>query len=331
MAAVDLTAFAVARHIRLPGAPTALVSDSGRKAVYALTPEQGALHEIDTGTLTIRRSLSLKTSVVTMRPEPGGKAIWVASSAARRLMRVDVDRFAADGVIRLPAEPVDFDVANRTGLAGVSFGASGHVGLFELATGRPKSHFALNGEAGLVRFRSDGEAVIAANRTGREITLADCSSGKVVVHLPVAVRPDEFCFHPDGGQLFITGEGRDVVVVVYPYYVPEVAETVLAGSHPGPMAATDQHLFVTNPAAGDVTIFNIVRRRVIAVASVGRDPGFVAMTPDGAYALVLNRNSGDMAVIRVAGLQPDRRKSAPLFTMIPVGSKPVSAVVTAAA
>jgi hypothetical protein len=34
-----------------------------------------------------------------------------------------------------------------------------------------------------------------------------------------------------------------------------------------------------------------------------------------------------MAVIRMAGLQPDRRKSAALFTMIPVGSKPVSAVV----
>jgi hypothetical protein len=36
-----------------------------------------------------------------------------------------------------------------------------------------------------------------------------------------------------------------------------------------------------------------------------------------------------MAVLRIAGLQPDRRKSAALFTLIPVGSKPVSAVVMA--
>jgi DNA-binding beta-propeller fold protein YncE len=152
------------------------------------------------------------------------------------------------------------------------------------------------------------------------LTVLEVPSGRTVVHLPLAVRPDNFCFHPDGGQLFITGEGRDAVVVVYPYFVPEVAETVLAGSRPGPMAASPAHLFVTNPTAGDVTILNIHRRRVVAVASVGADPGYVTLTPDGEYALVLNRQSG---------LQPDRRKTAALFTMIPVGSRPVSAVVTA--
>ena len=127
----------------------------------------------------------------------------------------------------------------------------------------------------------------------------------------------------------MTGEGRDVVVVVYPYYVPEVAETILAGSRPGAMGCSGTHLFVTNPAAGDVSIVNVERRRVVAVASVGAEPGHVTITPDGEYALVLNRKSGDMAVLRIAGLQPDRRKTAALFTLIPVGSKPVSAVVMA--
>jgi DNA-binding beta-propeller fold protein YncE len=161
------------------------------------------------------------------------------------------------------------------------------------------------------------------------LTVLDAKSGRVVVHLPLSLRPDQFSFHPDGGQLYISGEGRDAVAVVYPYFVPEVAETVLAGSRPGPMAASTTHLFVTNPSAGDVTILNIDTRKVVAVAAVGADPGYVTITPDLEYALVLNRQSGDMAVIRVAGLQPDRRKSAALFTMIPVGSKPVSAVVTA--
>jgi hypothetical protein len=34
-----------------------------------------------------------------------------------------------------------------------------------------------------------------------------------------------------------------------------------------------------------------------------------------------------MAVIRIAAIAAKRTKSAPLFTMIPVGSKPVCAVV----
>ncbi len=71
------------------------------------------------------------------------------------------------------------------------------------------------------------------------------------------MRPDNLCFNrsttggTDGGQLFITGEGLDGVVIVYPYHTPEVAETVLAGHAPGAMAASGAFLFVASPLAGD--------------------------------------------------------------------------------
>ena len=51
------------------------------------------------------------------------------------------------------------------------------------------------------------------------------------------------------------------------------------------------------------------------------------------YALVLNEGSGDLAVIRTYSLSAPqlsakaRFKSAPVFTMIPVGERPVSAAV----
>jgi hypothetical protein len=49
--------------------------------------------------------------------------------------------------------------------------------------------------------------------------------------------------------------------------------------------------------------------------------------------LVLNEQSGDVAVIRLlnirdADLNSRRSRTAPLFTMIPVGSRPVSAAIT---
>jgi YVTN family beta-propeller protein len=144
------------------------------------------------------------------------------------------------------------------------------------------------------------------------------------------VRPDNFCFNADGGQLFVTGDGLDAVVVVYPYHTPQVAETVLAGRGPGPMASSDTrppYLFISNPPSGEVTIMNVTTRRVVAVAAVGGEPGFVAVTPDQQYALVLNRTSGDMGVLRIHPNIANRWKSAGLFTMIPVGSKPVCAAI----
>jgi YVTN family beta-propeller protein len=91
------------------------------------------------------------------------------------------------------------------------------------------------------------------------------------------------------------------------------------------------YLFVTNPEAGDVTVIDVDSQRVIAVVAAGAYPCDVTVTPGGEYALVLNRDSGDMAVIRVAALMGRRGRLAPLFTMIPVGSRPVSAVVWAVA
>jgi YVTN family beta-propeller protein len=152
----------------------------------------------------------------------------------------------------------------------------------------------------------------------------------LVVRLQLAVQPDHLCFSPDNGQLFVTGEGMDTVVIVYPY-LTEVAKTVLAGRTPGAMAvsrsADGEYLFVANTRSGDVTVLSIELQRVIATLTVGDEPGYIAVTPDNQYALVLNRRSGNMAVIRIAAIVAKRTRPAPLFTVIPVGARPVSLAV----
>ncbi len=74
---------------------------------------------------------------------------------------------------------------------------------------------------------------------------------------------------------------------------------------------------------------------MIGIVDVGQQPTYITVTPDSQYALVLDESSGEMAVIHIPAIQssPDaaynfRAKSgASLFTMIPVGSKPVHAAV----
>lgn len=127
----------------------------------------------------------------------------------------------------------------------------------------------------------------------------------------------------------MTGDGLDAVVVVYPFHTPEVAETVLAGHAPSAMDASESYLFIASPQSGDVSILEINSRKVIAVVAVGSDPGFVTVTPDDQFALVLNRRSGDVAVLRVDTIQPKPSKRAALLTVIAVGSRPVSAAVKA--
>ncbi|MCW5978077.1 MAG: hypothetical protein KIT09_08355 [Bryobacteraceae bacterium] len=330
VAVVDLSAFAVARHIRLNGSPTVVLSHPARRVVYALTPESNTIHEIATEDLTLRRRARCPASPISMRLSPDGEHLWVLCRQARQLARIPVEGLEPDVRVRLPHQPVAFDLSPDGRQAAVSFGDAELFGLVEL-----KDHPALRATrvgiyCGILRFRKDGKCIVMASPKQRLLSVLETASGRTVVRLPVAIEPEYFCSKDDGGELFVTGAGMDAVVTVYPYDT-EVGSTTLAGRAPGYLAASSrpEYLFVANPLSGDMTVLDIETQRVVAVVAVGRQPCFITITPDDQYALVLNRASGDMAVVRIASLSGRRRKFAPLFTMIPVGSEPVSAVVQA--
>ena len=76
------------------------------------------------------------------------------------------------------------------------------------------------------------------------------------------------------------------------------------------VCAQPEYLLWRAPKSGDVTVIEIGTRRVLAVLTVGQEPGFITMTPDSQYyALVLNHRSGDLAVIRIAAISQRRNEA----------------------
>jgi len=338
VAAVDLTVFEVARHIRLQGRPTGVVAHPRRATVYALTPDTGTIHEIRSDTLAFSRRATIAASAQSMRMAPDGRTVYVLCRQPRALVRFSLENFKPEDQTALPAEPLDFDIDRAGEFAAISYGVKHDLSLVDLRNRSAAQPMTATGEMGTVRFQSDSRALIASNLSEHMLSIYEVPSRQLIVNLPLAVRPDHLCFNADGGQLFVTGAGVDAVVVVYPYYTPQVAQTVLAGHAPGAMAATTstkggpQYLFIANPKSGDVSILNVANNRVVAVTPVGTEPGYITITPDDQYALVLNQGSGDVAVIRIpnitrAATDFKRARKGPIFMMIPVGSKPVSAAV----
>ena len=330
LAVVDLSVMQVAKHIPIEGSPTEVHACHTRPAVYALTPANGRVHEVQTGNLRVERKLTVGSAATRMLLSPDEARLYVLVREPRSLVIVNLDDFKIEWRVTLPEEPVGLSLPSDGSVVAVTSGASLH--LVDLKS-RHLGPVLGRGVYGEVRFLKNSRTLVAANIEERLLSAYRAEDrvedSRLITHLPLAVRPANLCFNRDGGQLFITGEGMDAVVVVYPYDTPEVAKTVLAGRAPGVMAASGSLLFVASPASGDVSILNIETTRVIAVAQVGSDPGFIAITPDDAYALILNRQSGDVAVLQVAAIQPNRFKSASLLTVIPVGSRPVSAALRA--
>jgi YVTN family beta-propeller protein len=328
IAAVDLGALAVARHIPLEGAPTEVTAAAQRPSVYALTPENGSVHEIQIDNLRLTRKLAVASQAITMALAVDERTLYVLAREPRLLVAVALDSLKIDWKLPLPDEPAGMALSPDGKMAAVSSDKAVH--LVDLAARRLSPPLG-QGNYGPVEFLTDSKTLVAGNRGEKLLSAYSVEAKRLITHLPISVRPDQFCFSRDGGQLFVTGEGMDAVVVVYPFFTPQVGDTVLAGHAPGAMDVSEDLLFVASPLSGDVSILSIATRKVIAVVPVGSDPGFIRVTANDQYALVLNRKSGDVAILSVPAIsqKKNRYKTAALLTVIPVGSRPVSAAVRA--
>jgi WD40 repeat protein len=333
IAAVDLLSFSLRRSIPLSCQPSLLIAhpDPTKPVAFVGGKADDGTAILEQVDLTLRKTVARATAGTgnpLVRKDHRG-IIWT-SAGDPRLHAWNAANLKPMAQVSLAARAIDFDVAPGKPLACVCL-EGGLAQFVDLTAGKAFEPVRLGAEGTAVRFRWDGRVAMVALRNASLLSVIDAESRRVMTELPLALRPDHFCFTSDGGQLFITGEGRDAIVIVYPYQT-EVAQTSLSGRTPGQMAcsSTPSYLFVSSPAAGSVSVFDTDTQKVVAVTGVGVQPGPIVMTPDQQYALVLNQGSGDIGVIRISSIKQGRARKAALFTMIPVGGTPVAALVRSA-
>ena len=333
IAVIDLLSFSLRQSISLSCQPSLLIAhpDPAKPVAFAGGKAGDGTAVLEQVDLKLKKTVARATAGMgdlVVRKDHRG-FIWTTASDAR-LRAWSTANLRPMTQVSLAARAIDFDIAPNKPLACACL-EGGLAQFVDLAAGKAFEPLKLGAEATAVHFRWDAQIAMVALRNESLLSVIDSASRRVMTELPLALRPDHFCFTSDGGQLFITGEGRDAIVIVYPYQT-EVAQTALSGRKPGQMAcsATPSYLFVSNPAAGSLSVFDTDTQKVVAVTGVGVQPGPIVVTPDQQYALVLNQGSGDVGVIRISSIKQGRTRKAPLFTMIPVGGTPVAALVRSA-
>jgi YVTN family beta-propeller protein len=327
VAVIDLTTFRRWPSISLDSEPSLVLAHPGVSKAFVLSGQSGTLSEIDAATLAVSRRTRAGNMAVTMKPAPAGDALWVLYREPAALIEIPFDSLRPRRKIHLPRVADDFDVSTD-GHAAIVSAESGALWVASLDRAALERHIPASGKPTSVCFQLDGKQILTASRAGRSVSIFDAATSRLLVDLPLPMEPRHFCFSPDGGQLFVSGDGMDAVAIIYPYYT-ELGETILAGRAPAGMAVSGSYLLVANPETNSITVLDIDTRKLVALVQVGQEPRQILITPDQQYALVLNQKSGDVAVIRMFSLTTRRPnfKLAPLFTLIPVGAKPVSAAV----
>lgn len=331
LAVVDLIAFAVARYIPLGAAPTQVLCHPRSGQVYALTPGTGTLHLVDPLELKVTRQVRMPRGVTSMHltPDPSASALLLVARGERQLWKASPAKLDLHYSAALPEEPTYLDCSNWTGLILAGNAESGRGHLLDLATGKAVGTVETGSRTSAMLFRSDGRQIWVAHPDRRQVAGFLASTGQTVARLPLALTPDTMFAGPDGGSLFVTGPDRDALAIVEPYPA-QVASTLPVGPRPGAMAASidPPYLFLASRDSSQVSVVDMQLRKVIAVTATGNRPSFIKVTPDQQYALVIHSEAGEMAVLRTTGIRAQRQKAAALFTIIPLGSKPVSADVS---
>nr|AEA09216.1 hypothetical protein Lip018_ORF005 [uncultured Acidobacteriota bacterium] len=329
---VDLLRFRLRKQISLDAEPSEIVAHSSAPKAFVLSPETGTVWEIDTEKLTVSRRVRIATRALNMALDSTGKALWVLSREPAELVELPFDSFSPRRRVRLPWAPNGFTLG-ATNLAAIASYANRSIAIVSLDRVAIDRVIDAKDEPSILHFRKDGAQLIAGSHPDRALTIIDAGSGKTVVRLPVGIGPRNFCPDNTGGQLYVTGDGLDAVVVIYPYET-EVGQTILAGHAPGAMAVTQGDsplLLVANPENDRITALDATNtgKSLVTVVDVGQEPHRIVITPDNEYALALNRRSGDLSVIRRVSLSNGRpfRRPTPVFTMVSVGEEPVAAVV----
>ena len=330
IAVVDLLRFQLRRQIALDSAPSDVVAHPSAGRAYVLGADAGVVWEIDNERQAVRRRAVVGNQAVAMAMAK--PALWVLSRDPAELVELPLDSMTPGRRIRLPWTPDGFTIGagNRAAVAGYR---TREIAVASLDKGAIERIIESKDEPSLLQFRMDGEQLIAGSHPERAVNIFEVGSGKTVVRLSMPVAPRNFCPDGTGGQLYVSGDGMDAVVTIYPYET-EVGQTMLAGHAPDAMAVTSGDtplVLVANPESDRVTALdaNNTGKSLVTVVDVGQEPRRIVMTPDNEYALVLNRRSGDVAVIRRFSLdngKPFRRPTA-VFTMVPVGEEPVAAAV----
>ncbi|MES1261856.1 MAG: YncE family protein, partial [Acidobacteriota bacterium] len=284
------------------------------------------LVELDLTHFEPLRKRTLPGTIVSAIAPPDGKSLIVITEDPASLCVVDPDTLRVNRQTQLPENPTGLAVSQS--IAAVASNSRG-VTRVSLPDCRILGATELGSKCGTLQFRNDGKMILAGLTEMKQVLTLDVATGAPLARLPLSFAPERFSFNDNGGQMFVTGAGdQDVIAIVNPYQ-SEVDQTIVAGRTPHGMAVSFQRnlLLVTNPGSGDLTILDIDTRKLSASVHTGGNPGEVLLTPDEEYALVIGQDSGDVSVIRMPTVLDRSVKTKPLFTVFPMGGKPLSAVI----
>jgi YVTN family beta-propeller protein len=152
--------------------------------------------------------------------------------------------------------------------------------------------------ASFVAVSPDGNVVAAINPDSGSVTLVDAVNLAVKAEVPVGDDPRTLCFTPDSKKIVVSNWGSASISVISIDRGID-AEHHRVGLMPYGVVTDGESAFITEFAAGNVSIFNLKTGRQVNRIPVNPFPAGLAISSDRKQLLVTHLFSGDVTSIDV--------------------------------
>ncbi|MDP9170399.1 MAG: hypothetical protein M3N54_07270, partial [Acidobacteriota bacterium] len=179
IAVADLAEFRRAATIPLNRVPGQVLRAASR--VFVTCPEVHSISVIDPMRLAVTGKIDLPGRIVAAAVVPTGGSMAVLIERPALLLLVDTATGAVTKKVALPAAPQGFDVNDA--MAAVT--VPGSVVRVSLGDARVLGTTPTGSDCRAIRFRADGQTILAGVPDARQIVTIDAASGALLARLPM--------------------------------------------------------------------------------------------------------------------------------------------------
>ncbi len=331
---LDLVNMRQDRVIAVGTGPSGLAANPRRNEVYVVNSGSNSVTVINAESNTVAATIRVQRRPYFIDVDAQGDRAYVANSSSNNVSVLDLAHRREIGVIGAGEGPGMARIANDGKTVVITNRTSGSVSIADAHSFKVRSSFDhCPGATDAIILPDSSKAFVTcsgghqimviglAHTTGNDPSPADV----LLTFLDVGKTPLHIALKPDGGEAFVSNYDSDTISELTTS-TNEVGGAYLVGARPvrGLVSADNSLLYVSDFSAGRVGIYSIDDGKLIGPGvKVGEGPDALAFSASGRLLLVVNAQSGDIAVVRT-GANP-----ASLLTLFPAGRAPNDIVVKA--
>jgi YVTN family beta-propeller protein len=225
--------------------------------------------------------------------------VWVTNQATNKIQIIEGKTLKVIAEIAGGTRPHNITFSPDFKIAYVANVGSGDVTVVDAAARKVIGTIPSGKRAHHVAVSPDGRWLYVCNPGDDNVVVADAKTLKVVKKLDVEKAPAMSAFSPDGKKAYVSNGGTFSVSVidVASGEVLKSIQKVAAGEIMGQVMSPDgSRLFVTSGATNRYVVIDPRTDTVLATVQYGKDAHGAALTVDGRYVVIPNRQSNDLTI-----------------------------------